>query len=66
VQELLKKATDLSRDGILSEEVMLAGAQKTRSGVLVGGLLGVLITRSIVMPLRQGVAFAPRVWPRET
>jgi methyl-accepting chemotaxis protein len=66
VQALLKEATEISREGILSEEVMLAGAQKTRGGVLiagllslvVGGILGVLITRSIVGPIRRGVAFA--------
>ena len=66
VQELLKKATDLSKAGILSEEVMLAGAQSTRNGVLIagllslviGGVLGVLITRAIVGPIRRGVAFA--------
>ena len=69
VQEQLKKATDLSREGILSDEVMLSGAQKTRAGILVAGLLslvvgsvlGVLISRSIVVPIRRGVAFAERL-----
>jgi methyl-accepting chemotaxis protein len=69
VQELLKKTTEISKAGILSEEVMLSGAQQTRVGVLIAGALslalgsglGVLITRSIVVPIRRGVAFAERL-----
>ncbi len=66
VQSLLKKVTELSKEHILSEEVMLGRAVKTRLmialfsalAILAGVFLGVLITRSITKPLGQGVVFA--------
>jgi methyl-accepting chemotaxis protein len=69
VQSLLKKATDLSKEHILSEEIMLSRAVKTRLMVallsviaIIGGvLLGMVITRSITKPIRQGVVFAHSV-----
>ncbi len=66
VQTLLKKVTELSKEHILSEEVMLGRAVKTRLmialfsalAIIAGVFLGVLITRSITKPLGQGVVFA--------
>jgi methyl-accepting chemotaxis protein len=66
VQSILKKITDLSKEHILSEEIMLSRAVKTRLmvgvlcviAIIAGVLLGMIITRSITKPLQQGVVFA--------
>ena len=66
VQEQLKKMTALSKERIMSEDVMLNNAKHTRVRVIGAGLLavvlgtvlGMVITRSIARPIEQGVAFA--------
>ncbi len=69
VQEQLKKASDLSREHILSEDVMLAQARRTGyllaflsiGAVLIGTILGIMITRTIAGPVQKGVEFAKKV-----
>jgi len=66
VQVQLKKMGSLSKEHILSEEVMLDHAVKTRTSVLVfslfavalGMVLAFIIARSITRPLDKGVTFA--------
>jgi methyl-accepting chemotaxis protein len=69
VQGLLKKTAELSREHILSEDVMLGRALETRLTVVVVGLLAVaagialsfLIARSITGPIEKSVGFANAV-----
>lgn len=69
VQGLLKKVADLSKEHILSEDVMLTQAQRARSRLLLvsvaaiglGIFLGIVITRAIVRPVQQGLAFAKNI-----
>ena len=69
VQSILKSMVELSKDHIMSEDVMLQQAKRTRIMVLVfaliaitaGLLLGIVITRSITKPIEKGVAFAHSV-----
>ena len=66
VQTLLKKMGALSREHVMSEEVMLDRALKTRTSlfvfsviaVVLGIALALIITRSITRPLDKGVTFA--------
>jgi methyl-accepting chemotaxis protein len=66
VQELLKRMTDLSREHILSEDVMLSRAMATRvslaglsaAAVVIGILFGILITRSLSASLVRSLDFA--------
>lgn len=58
-----------SKDNILTDDVMLKGANKTRSGLLIFGLivlafaviLSVIISRGIIDPLKKGILFARQV-----
>ena len=62
VQGYLKKMTELSKEHILSEDVMLSNAMKTRVrvigvsvlAVVLGTVLGIVITRSITRPIVKG------------
>ncbi len=66
VQAQLKKMGDLSKEHILSEDIMLSRALKTRMSVIVfalvavalGILMAIIITRSITRPIDKGVTFA--------
>ncbi len=69
VQTILKSMVGLSKDHVLSEDVMLNRAEHTRSMVMIfaivavvaGFILGIGITRSITKPIEQGVLFAHSV-----
>ena len=69
VQALLKKTTDVSKDHILSEDVMLKQAVSTRTSVailsvlaiLAGVVFGVFLTRSITRMLVKSVEFATAI-----
>ena len=69
VQTLLKKITGLSKEHILSEDVMLKQAMATRArigvlsliAVIAGILFGVAITRSLSRMLVQTVEFAKAI-----
>lgn len=66
VQVLLKKMSDLSKEHILSEDVMLDDAVETRFSVMIlsiiavvtGIVFGIVITRSIVRSVGKSVDFA--------
>ncbi len=66
VQALLKGMSDISRERLISDEGMLAGAARTRSGVVaallasvvLGAVLGIAITRSIQAPVADCLRFA--------
>jgi methyl-accepting chemotaxis protein len=66
VQAQLNRMGALSKEHILSEDVMLDQALKTRLSVLVFGLvsivvgivMAIVITRSITRPIEKGVTFA--------
>ncbi|MHB8835674.1 MAG: methyl-accepting chemotaxis protein [Candidatus Methylomirabilia bacterium] len=68
VQGRLKEISDLSREHIISDEAMLAGASRTRGGValallistIVATALGLVITRSIVRPVDRCLQFASK------
>ncbi len=69
VQGRLKEATELSRKKILSEELMLNHAMRTRAivaaaslgALALGVFFSIVIPRSIVGPLRRGVDFSRSV-----
>jgi len=69
VQGHLKKATQIAKEHILSEEQMLLNAVRTRYAVAIAGIIaiflgalfGFLITRSIVNPLHKSVLFTRAV-----
>ncbi len=66
VQAQLKNMGDLSKEHILSEDVMLRRAVSTRTSVILfvvvaivaGIATGMVIARSITRPIQQGVTFA--------
>jgi methyl-accepting chemotaxis protein len=66
VQIQLKKMGELSKDHILSEDIMLSRAVKTRLSVIIFGffaiavgiVMAIIITRSITRPIDKGVTFA--------
>jgi methyl-accepting chemotaxis protein len=69
VQRLLREINREASESIMSDEEMLAEASKTRAGVILLGLialpigvvLGVVIARGIVVPLRKGIVFAKEI-----
>jgi methyl-accepting chemotaxis protein len=69
VQRLLREINREASESIMSDEEILAEASKTRSGVILLGLialplgvvLGVVIARGIVAPLRKGVVLAQEI-----
>jgi methyl-accepting chemotaxis protein len=69
VQSLLKQMAELSREHILSDEGMIAGAVRTRGGVVLALLvsivvavaLALLITSSIVKPVTRALHFTERL-----
>lgn len=69
LEEKFSQMIDQSEEAILSEEVMISSARKTRAGVvifglsavLIAGLLAYIITQSITSPLSKGIGFASDV-----
>ncbi len=69
VQELLNEMTTITRANVISEDVMLNEAVRTRMVVMtivvislaLGMLLAVFISRSITRPINKGVEFAKSV-----
>ncbi|MBC17662.1 MAG: chemotaxis protein [Desulfovibrio sp.] len=66
VQDLLNNATELISQNIMTDEQMLAEADKTLTGVIVFSLVAIilgiflawLIARGIIRPLQRGIEFA--------
>ncbi|MEZ5070558.1 MAG: methyl-accepting chemotaxis protein [Bacteroidales bacterium] len=69
VGELFNKIIEESKTYILSDEVMLEKANRTRSGVILFSLLAAVvalvlayvISRQIILPIRKGVEFTEKV-----
>jgi methyl-accepting chemotaxis protein len=69
VQGLLLKTADTAKENIMSEEQMLKNAVQTRvivsvvsiAAILLGTLLGFIITKAITAPLQKGVDFTRAV-----
>lgn len=69
VQELLHSMTKMTRDSVISEDLMLSKAVSTRLvvvivvilAVLIGTILAFVISGSITRPIARGVAFAKTI-----
>jgi methyl-accepting chemotaxis protein len=69
IQGLLASMNDISKKNLISEEAMVKNAVKTRSAaillsiaaIIIGIVLGIVITRSITGPLVKGVSFAQEI-----
>mgnify|MGYP001146657074 CR=1 FL=1 len=66
---LLHQAEDLYKENIMTDEQMLAEADKTRAGVIIFSIIAVLfsiliayvITNGILTPIKKGVVFANQI-----
>ncbi len=69
VQQLLGALRDTVRDNIMTDQELLADADKTRTGVMVAGLLAlplgvllaVVLAQGILRPMARGVEFAKAI-----
>ena len=69
VQEILNKMNKITKDNVISEDVMLSKAVSTRMVVvvvvilalLIGSILAFIISKSITGPISRGVSFAKTI-----